>query len=443
VESGRVARILRHLFKTKGILRAAERGGQIVRRFAFGKRRFDAMIGALERDIPCPPVRITFCVTARLLKERVALIKRLQVLGHEFAAHGYFHTDMTRATRAEQDAILNESYAVFREADIPVAGFRCPYLSYNLDTTDALVASPFVYSSNDVVLWKDTVYPYLRDNNFLNRLWNLYHILPAEHTPSRPRMLDGLVEIPLTGPDDEMLFDRCRVRNSEGLAQVWAEVLDRCHARGDLFHLMFHPERFAYVREAIVRLIQRAGAKPEPVWFCSLAELAHWWQQRAQARWVFERGPSGAYLAWIRLPAGGTVVRRSAGDDSTSAVYRDYTEAAPIDRRGDAVAFFGGRSRKEMIGLSSRCDSRLAAFLLEEGFPVERSEQPDLYSYYLDGYESFRDDDKVPLLEQIEKCSHAILRLWRWPSRACSAFTISSDVDSIALGDFIQRAAHF
>jgi len=107
------------------------------------------------------------------------------------------------------------------------------------------------------------------------------------------------------------------------------------------------------------------------------------------------------------------------------------------------LAFACGSQRKEMIGLSNRCDQRVVKFLTEEGFPVERSEQPDLYSFYMDGYGTFHDDERVPLLEQIEKCPHPILRLWRWPFQARSAFTISADVDAISIGDFVQRAMHF
>ena len=425
-----VGSMLRHFVRTKGLVRTAERSGQIVRRFAFGRKRFEAMTATLERDVPYQSVKITFCVTASLLERHADLIRRLHTLGHEFAAHGYFHIDLAKKTRAEQDQILTDSCRAFQDSGLPVFGFRCPYLSYNQNTVDALKASPFLYTSNDVMLWDDTVASRGHRVAFLKRLWNLYHIVPAEHMPARPRMNDRLVEIPLTGPDDEMLFERCHVRDPHTLTRVWSDVLDRCHARGDLFHLLFHPERFRYLGRAISGLILKARANPEPVWFCSLADLARWWQARDNARWVFERGASGEYQAWIRLPRGGTVLRHQS-------------EARPIAKRGDSTAFDGGRSQKQMIGLSARCDRRVADFLTEEGFAVERSDQPEFYSFYLDGYETFDDSDKIPVLEQIDKCPQPVLRLWRWPFHARSAFTISSDVDSISLGDFVQRATHF
>jgi peptidoglycan/xylan/chitin deacetylase (PgdA/CDA1 family) len=438
-----VTQILKHFVATKGVFRAAERSGQIVARFAFGRRRFEAMIESLQRDIAFPSVKITFCVTASVLGQHADLIRRLQTLGHEFAAHGYFHTDVAKKARVEQDEILSRSYRAFQDSELPVFGFRCPYLSYNQDTLDALNASPFVYTSHDVVLWEDTIASGGQDADFLRRLWDLYHIIPAEHMPIRPRMIDRLVEIPLTGPDDEMLFERSRVRAPEALVEVWSEVLDRCHARGELYHLLFHPERFPYLERAISQLILKARTQPEPVWFCSLRELAQWWKERDRARWAVESDPSGECRAWIRVPAGGTVIRQQHGVTTPRPVYRDDVEALPIARRGESLAFAAGGSRRELIGLSPRCDRRVADFLTEEGFPVERSEQPDLYSFYLDGYGTFRDNERVSLLEQIEKCPHPILRLWRWPFQARSAFTISSDVDSISLGDFVQRAIHF
>jgi peptidoglycan/xylan/chitin deacetylase (PgdA/CDA1 family) len=441
--AARMSRLVKHVVSTKGWLRTVQRSGQIVSRFTLGRQRFASMIASLESDVPAPLLKITFCVTARLLDQHAGLIRRLQSHGHELAAHGYFHTDMAQKSRAEQDQILLDTYRAFEEHDLRATGFRCPYLSYNQDTVDALKASRFAYSSHEMVLWRDIVAPHAADEAFLSRLWELYHVVPAEHAPTRPRMLDRLVEIPLTGPDDEMLFDRCGVRDPQTLTDVWSRVFERCHARGDLFHLLFHPERFAYLKSTLYQLALRAKAEPDPVWFCSLSDLTQWWSERARARWVFEKTASGDYQAWIRVPSGGTVVRNESEPSSSRPIYGNSVEAIPIARRGDSVAFAGSRSRKQMIGLSERCDPRLAEFLTEEGYPVERSDRPDLYSMYLDGDGNFRENDRVPLLEQIEQCRNPILRLWRWPFHARSAFAVSSDVDSISLGDFVQRAIHF
>jgi predicted deacetylase len=107
--AARIGRIMRHVVATKGWLRSVERSGQIVSRFTLGRQRFEAMIDALERDMPAPLLKITFCVTARLLGQHADLIKRLRAQGHDLAAHGYFHTDMAKKSRAEQDEILSVS----------------------------------------------------------------------------------------------------------------------------------------------------------------------------------------------------------------------------------------------------------------------------------------------------------------------------------------------
>ena len=81
--------------------------------------------------------------------------------------------------------------------------------------------------------------------------------------------------------------------------------------------------------------------------------------------------------------------------------------------------------------------------LVDEGFLVERSEQCSAHSLYLEGYESFEERDKLPLLQHIDKSPLPVLRLWRWPNGARSAFTISSDVDAIALMGFVRRSLHW
>ncbi len=47
------------------------------------------------------------------------------------------------------------------------------------------------------------------------------------------------------------------------------------------------------------------------------------------------------------------------------------------------------------------------------------------------------------LLEVVDNSNFPLLRLWRWPHGAQSAFSISSDVDSIDLPDFFRRFINF
>jgi len=90
---------LRHILETKGLLHGAERLAQVVSRFSQGRRNFSRMISCLEKEFLKEETNITFCVSASVLKRHEDLIRALQDLGHEIAAHGYYHTRMTNYSK--------------------------------------------------------------------------------------------------------------------------------------------------------------------------------------------------------------------------------------------------------------------------------------------------------------------------------------------------------
>ena len=55
----------------------------------------------------------------------------------------------------------------------------------------------------------------------------------------------------------------------------------------------------------------------------------------------------------------------------------------------------------------------------------------------------FTTKDEGALLAEIEKAPLPLLRMWRWPDGMRSSFTISADVDSVTLMDFVRRAWQF
>ena len=70
---------------------------------------------------------------------------------------------------------------------------------------------------------------------------------------------------------------------------------------------------------------------------------------------------------------------------------------------------------------------------------VERSDQPDNYGIYLNDLADFQVADEKPLSEIIEHSDAPVLRYWRWPHQARSALSITGDIDSMTLIDFVLR----
>jgi len=429
---------LKHILETKGLLHGAERLVQVVTRFSRGRRRFREMIACLERNFLNKEINITFCVSANLLKRHRDLIGKLQDLGHKVAAHGYYHTRMTNYSRGKQVEILRKSHRLFRDHGVNVSGFRCPYLNANQDTIEALQLSPYLWTSHQLIS---------RGNGFdqkIGRLRSMYNIVPVEEALSLPKFTGEILEIPITLPDDEILYERCRVREIDQINKVWLEIFEQTYQEGELFHLLFHPERFAYIEEAILRLIQQVKTVQPAVWTPSLDELTKWWRRRARIRWRVEPSPVRGWWARIEVPKEATVLLKSAELSSkTVPVYKDYVSVPPLEETSAGRVYESGSHKKYTIGISKTCPCAVGEFLTQEGFLVERAENPDLHSFFISGISNFSEIDKRPLLKEIDDCREPLLRIWRWPYEARAAFTISSDVDSIVLSDFFERTLNF
>lgn len=435
---------LRHVIETKGLLYALRRVAQITTRFASGPRRMEEMVSCIEKDFASRDIRMTFFVTATLLRRNLRIFRRLQDLGQEFAAHGYVHTNLAMKTKEKQLDLIRRSQELFSRFDLPVRGFRSPYLSYNGDTFEALDASLFKWTSNHVVFWERNPNSRNFNQTYFERLQKLYQFSYSDRFISLPTRVNSIIDIPITAPDDEMLFERYHLRTRSEMTDVWLRILGKVYDRGELFHIFFHPERFVYVRDSLRDVVSKAKSYSPSVWLASLDQLADWWASREHATWTLDASDSENLRVWLRVPRGATVLTKPGqGSRAGSRVYRDYVQADPIAQRGDELSFRAGDSRRRSVGLSRECDSKLQGFLEKEGFWVERSEHPDGHAFYLDGYRTFQDTDGVALLDRIDSTAGPLLRLWRWPNGARSVLTISSDVDSITLKDFVLRAVHF
>jgi len=225
----------------------------------------------------------TFPTTAVALSRHPAPFRRLRHQGIEIAIHGNTHVDLTRLTPAEQAEAIQQAVNRFRLAGLPGTGFRAPYLRYNQATLTAAARAGLLYDSSQAILW-DVVDEAALDEAG-RRAWGevveFYAPRRVATTPSLPALVDGLVEIPVSLPDDEMLLERLGWRDGHRVAAVWLEILHQSHQRGELFVLQLHPERFDLCREALIQVLTAARAKGPLVWIASLREIAHWWRRRA------------------------------------------------------------------------------------------------------------------------------------------------------------------
>jgi len=436
---------LSHIVATKGLAHGVGRAFQIFSRFLFGTRRFDRMLGSLGGAPYLSDAKITFFVTAILLERHEKSIRRLRELGHVIAAHGLYHSNMKLQTLEKQTSILHDSRQVFEKHGYAVDGFRCPYLSYNEDTIDALRSSQYWWTSQDLICWSDEFPSGGQDDAVMKRLAHIYSWTEADESVSVPRFSKGLVDIPITAPDDEMLVERYKVRDPREIGRIWETILRKTHEKGELCHLLFHPERYSFVRDPLKEVLAVGKEMSPAIWISSLAEIADWWQKRKNSKWTIEKNGNDGWRLWLEAPDEATLLcgRAGARSGKSNPFFRGFAAVDPIEKRDRSAGYFAGNGQRYTVGLSRACPEELEDFLAEEGFFAERTDREADHSFFIDRDRPFEERDRLPLLNRLESADHPLLRLWRWPGEARSALSISSDVDAISILDFVRRALNF
>ena len=95
--------------------------------------------------------------------------------------------------------------------------------------------------------------------------------------------------------------------------------------------------------------------------------------------------------------------------------------------------------KRPVIGVRWDSSSAAIKFLRSEGYIVEPSTEPDNCGIYLGSLTQFNETDERTLSREIERSEAPLLRYWRWPDRARSACSVTGDIDSITLIDFVLR----
>lgn len=185
-----------------------------------------------------------------------ALVAQLQETGSEVGVHGFLHDgrDLDPVELPERLPQMRR-YAERWGA----VGFRSPATHRDWETMSTL---PFDYDSS---------YP---DSD------------PFEPQPGGccswlPFCNRGLVELPITLPQDHTLFVVLRARDG----RLWVDKAERIRASGGLALLITHPDYVdeAPVAQAYAELLAHFADDPG-VWRALPAEVAGWWRRRAASR---------------------------------------------------------------------------------------------------------------------------------------------------------------
>ena len=268
---------LSYTLKAKGFTKTVKRARSMINRYGFTSKKMERNIMDFVNLVEKYDAKATFPITGKTLEKHGDFIKSIYDKRIEFAIHGYSHVDYSKLSAREQSEEIKKAIEIFKKFGMTPCGFRGPYLQANDDTLNALKENGLLYDSSPSVHWNVVPEEYLKRNaRSYNLALKLYEPKDAQ-TSFLPYLRNGIIRIPVSLPDDEMLIDRLNIRNQKLLGKIWLKILKETSDKGGVFVLQLHPERIAFALDALKMLIGEANKKN--VWITSLKELALYWMR--------------------------------------------------------------------------------------------------------------------------------------------------------------------
>jgi peptidoglycan/xylan/chitin deacetylase (PgdA/CDA1 family) len=421
---------LAHVLRSKGLANVLPRAMAIGRNFGFTEARIEHKLAALGELTARYDAPLTACVTACLTQRYPATVAAMARRGWEIAVHGRVHCDLRQLSPERQVMEMEEALSLCRRRGVSTRGFRAPYLAWNEATQRAAARNRFSWTSNRALLWcvLDRQEHSPRDWAALERvLEHLYRPLLAQHSVSVPRLCHGVVEIPVSLPDDEILLDRLHA-SEPVVERHWLRILDQSRSRGELAVLLIHHERTNYFLRALEAVLIAARRQGEHLWLADLGQIAQWWRERAA--FSFELGGEpGRYHVKANCSGRAAVLLKRPGRAEGSrpgwkqVSEREFTVESQV---------------RPTIGVAPGVATGAVEFLRNEGFVVEPRQAE--HALVLEGPGSFGPEAERVLLKRAEDAPGPLLRFGRWPRGIESALALSMDIDSITLLDFVKRS---
>lgn len=430
--------------RTKGAHNFARRLRTVFTRFGLSETQtrngLYSILDALRQCGGAP----TFFIPAIVLGRHPDLISEIARGGAEIGVHGYVHNDYRTLSRDQQYRQTEKAILVFQRSRIPYYGFRNPYLGWTKESLEVYAALGFRYESNIAVLHDvvdlNAFSPPLQ-SGFAKSL-ALFQAIPCSVYRLRPQFDGGILRIPTSIPDDEILFDRLRITDPFEVGRIWSDVMQRVYDLGGLYTLNLHPERGILCRRALDALLAHARSRDLPVWVTRIGEIAQWWIERNRSRFTLGEVGAGRWEVEATCHATATILARhvTVEDQPITAWYG-------ADQRVLSHHFTIQASSCPCIALSEQTPDSVMNFLHEQGYPTARCTQEEAprYSLFLDrpaGLGTTPEEQtatRVSLVEQIEALAQPLLHFGCWPDGARAALCISGDIDSITVQDFFLR----
>ena len=430
--------------KTKGLSNFARRLRTVFTRFGFSEKKTRKALYTIIHTLQPFAAAPTFFIPAVVLRRHAGLISDIVDSGAEIGVHGFVHNDYRYLSRQEQGIHTRKAVSLFKMVRIPFQGFRNPYLGWTEDSLQIFTDCGFSYESNQAVLHEvidsEALSPLLKSG--FEKSLALFQATACTTYALRPHFEETLLRIPISIPDDEMLFDRLRITDPREVGRIWSAIMERVYARSGLYTLNLHPERGILCQQALDILLSYARSCPLPVWITRLDEITSWWKERRSFHLHITPLSSNRWRVEAACTARATILARHLSVED-----QPVTSWFGADSRVQASCFHAQAATCPSIGLSAETPEGVAAFLHEQGYPTTRCcrEEAQQYALYLDlpqGLGTTRAEQMQQcsdLVERIEALDKPLLRFGCWPDGIRAALSVTGDIDSVTIQDFFLR----
>jgi peptidoglycan/xylan/chitin deacetylase (PgdA/CDA1 family) len=385
----------------------------------------------------------TFYVPALVLDRNPQIVRWAQSAGAEIGIHGLAHNDYRMLSKDAQLTQISQAMNIFQREDITYQGFRNPYLGWNEDSLAVFRELGLTYDSNEAIIHKiidpAELSPILRDS--FERSLELFQAIPATEYNLRPHTEEGLLRIPTSIPDDEMIFDRL-LMSVDRVGEVWSAVMRQVYELGGIYVLNLHPERGVLARSALDVLLACASKLALKVWITRPCDVLEWWRERARASLTIAAAGKGRWRIALTGAPRATIIVRNAKVSYTRATNWPGGDQLITNQKFQLEApVFPG------VALSPATPASVEEVLREQGYPVIRAETSEArhYAYYVDrpgglgATRRERQQATSALVHDIEHGKTPLVRIGLWPSGKRAALSITGDVDSVTVQDFFLR----
>jgi len=246
-----------HVLRESGLKLTVKKSLRTVSRYGFSGKKMRRNIQTFIDICRSQDAQgCTLFVPGAVLRPERGFITSLQGFA-EFGLHGLRHIHYDELGFEEQLKDFKEGWGVLDSAGIKNSRmFRAPYGRTNSDMLRALKECGCAVDSSRTFLW-DTL---KTDNPLYAKALEGYTL--AER--STPYLEDGILEMPFSLPDDEMLVDRLDLP-AEKVTETWKAIVAKAAETDQLFVLQLHPNRMVFLKETLSSVIKEAKDRGMPV----------------------------------------------------------------------------------------------------------------------------------------------------------------------------------